>query len=71
MANVLTAPIPGVVLEIKVTEGQIVAENETILVLESMKMENDITTYYGGTVSKILVKKGDTVNSEDALVEIE
>ena len=71
MANIITAPIPGTILDIKVTEGQKVGENETLLVLEAMKMENEIPSSCAGTVSKILVKKGETVNTNAALVEIE
>ncbi len=62
------APMPGSVLEVKVKEGDKVEEGDVLLVLEAMKMENEIIASQGGTVAKVMVKKGDTVNSEDPLV---
>lgn len=70
MSNVMKAPIPGMVWEINVVEGQKVAVDELVLVLEAMKMQNDILSLYEGTVSKIYVKKGDTVNVNADLIEI-
>jgi len=64
------APMPGSVLEVKVKEGDKVEEGEVLLVLEAMKMENEIIASQGGTVTKVMVKKGDTVNSEDPLVAL-
>jgi len=62
------APMPGSVLEVKVSAGDEVSEGDVLLVLEAMKMENELTASQAGTVSEVLVKKGDTVNSGDPLV---
>lgn len=68
-ANV-NAPMPGSIIEVKAVNGQEVKEGELLLILEAMKMENEITSPVSGTVEQILVKKGDTVNSGDKLVVI-
>ncbi len=62
------APMPGSVLEVKVSAGDEIKEGDVLLVLEAMKMENELTASQSGTVSEVLVKKGDTVNSGDPLV---
>lgn len=65
------APLPGTVNEIKVTVGQEVKVGETIVVLEAMKMENNIDAERGGKVQAIKVAKGDTVMEGSILVTIE
>ncbi|MFY9446279.1 MAG: biotin/lipoyl-containing protein [Dethiobacteria bacterium] len=62
------APIPGPVIEVKVQEGDRVNAGDVLLIIEAMKMENEITVPQGGVVSRVLVKKGDTVNTGDTLV---
>lgn len=62
------APMPGSVLEIKVQAGDQVQKGDVLLVLEAMKMENEIAASQDGTVAEILVNKGDTVVIEDPLV---
>lgn len=62
------APMPGSVLEVKVKAGDTISEGDVLLVLEAMKMENELTASQGGTVAEVLVKKGDTVNSGDPLI---
>lgn len=64
------APMPGSVLEVKVKEGDSVNEGDVLLVLEAMKMENELTAPQAGSVSEVLVKKGDTVNSGDPLITL-
>ena len=64
----LKAPMPGSVLEVKVSEGDSVKDGDVLLVLEAMKMENELTASQPGTVSQVLVKKGESVNSGDPLV---
>lgn len=62
------APMPGSVLEVKVKEGDVVKDGAVLIVLEAMKMENELTAPQDGTVFSVLVKKGDTVNSGDPLI---
>ncbi len=65
------APMPGTILEIKVALEQEVKEGATLIVLEAMKMENEIYAPSSGRISEIPVNKGDSVNSGDVLVVIE
>lgn len=64
------APMPGSVLDIKVKKGDQVKQGDVLLVLEAMKMENEIVASQDGTVMDVLVGKGDTVSMEDPLVII-
>lgn len=63
------APMPGMVLEILVTEGQNVAEGEPLLILEAMKMENVIKSPREGEISKVGVTKGTAIEKNALLVE--
>lgn len=69
-AGAVVSPMPGVILDIKVKEGDSVSEGQTVIILEAMKMENEIVSEFTGTVSAIRVKKGDTVDTDAVLVEI-
>lgn len=64
------APMPGNILDVKVTVGQTVKSGDVLVVLEAMKMENDIVAPCDGTVESIPVKKGDTVDSNALLASI-
>lgn len=64
------APLPGVVTKILVKEGQAVKKGEVVLVLEAMKMENNITAEADGTVSGICVSAGDSVMEGTTLITI-
>ena len=64
------APLPGVVTKILVNEGQAVKKGDTVLVLEAMKMENNITAEADGTVSGICVSAGDSVMEGTTLITI-
>lgn len=68
--NAVKAPMPGNILKISVTVGQKVSEGETLLVLEAMKMENEVTADRSGTVTGIIAAKGQTVETGDPLVVI-
>ncbi|NLA23387.1 MAG: biotin/lipoyl-binding protein [Bacteroidales bacterium] len=66
----ILSPLPGVILDIKVKEGDAVSQGDVILVMEAMKMENNILTEITGTVSSIKVTNGQAVMQNDVLVEI-
>ncbi len=67
----VTSPMPGVILDLKVAKGDTVSEGSTVLVLEAMKMENEISAPCSGVVKDILVTKGASVNTDDLLITIE
>lgn len=67
----LKAPLPGTISEILVQAGQRVNAGETVLVLEAMKMKNNIETETSGTVSAILVKPNDTVKEGEVMLVID
>jgi len=69
--NAVKAPLPGVVVKVCVEAGQVVKSGETVVVLEAMKMANNLTAEKDGTVSAILVKEGDSVMEGTALVAFE
>ena len=64
------APMPGTILAVKASAGQAVKAGDVIVVLEAMKMENDIVAPCDGTVKEIVVAKGTTVNTDDILAII-
>lgn len=66
----VTAPLPGTILKIHVSVGDVVAEGQNLLVMEAMKMENQVMTTKGGEVISIKVKVGDAVQQDDVLIEI-
>ena len=68
--NTVASPLPGTVLRVNVAVGQAVKSGDVLLVLEAMKMENDITAPGAGVVSAIHVASGSTVQTGDALVSL-
>lgn len=66
----VTAPLPGTITEVKVKVGDTVKDGDTVVVLEAMKMQNNIEAESNGTVTAILVNKGDTVMEGDTLITI-
>ena len=66
----VTAPMPGTIVKINVTQGQAVKAGEVLCVLEAMKMENDITAPKDGTVTQVVTSKGANVSTGDPLVVI-
>ena len=66
----LKSPLPGVILEIKVKEGDTVKRGQTLIVLEAMKMENNIDADRNGVIKQILVQQGATVLEGDNLIII-
>jgi len=64
----VTAPMPGTIVDIKVTEGSNVETGQVLIILEAMKMENEIMAPVSGKVVSINVSKGASVNAGDVLV---
>lgn len=69
--RMIEAPMPGLILNIHVREGQAVKEDDPLLILEAMKMENVITSPRDGIIKNITVKKGEAVEKNYVLVEFE
>ncbi len=69
--SAVNAPMPGTVVDVKVSEGDTVSEGDVLLILEAMKMENEIVAPSDGTVSGVHTSKGASVNSGDALITLE
>ncbi len=68
--DAVKSPMPGNILKINVTQGQKVNEGDVIMILEAMKMENEITASKSGTISQIAVSKGQVVETGTPLVYI-
>ncbi len=66
----IPSPMPGTILAVSVSVGQAVKAGDVLMVLEAMKMENDIVAPCDGTVKQVLVSKGATVNTDDVLAVI-
>lgn len=66
----VTAPLPGIVYDVKIKEGDEVKQGQSLFTLMAMKMENDITSPRNGVVKEIKVKKDDNVSKGDVLVVI-
>ena len=69
-ANKVTAPMPGTILEVKVTAGQSVKKGDVICVLEAMKMENDIPAPCDGVIASVNVQKGASVAANDVIATL-
>ncbi|MBI2650086.1 biotin/lipoyl-binding protein [Candidatus Woesearchaeota archaeon] len=67
----ITAPLPGIVYEVKTKQGTDVKQGQSLFTLMAMKMENDITAPRDGTIKEVKVKKDDNVNKGDVLAVIE
>lgn len=70
-AEVVSAPMPGNILDIKVKAGDSVKKGDVLLILEAMKMENEIMAPRDGSVAGVHVNKGDSVESGKALVSLQ
>jgi biotin carboxyl carrier protein len=66
----IKAPMPGLVLDVAVTEGQEVKEGDRILILEAMKMENSILIHTNATIKRVAVTAGQAVDKGQVLVEL-
>jgi biotin carboxyl carrier protein len=67
----IKAPMPGLVLEINVKEGDDVLEGQKILILEAMKMENSILIHTNAKIKKVIVASGQAVDKGQVLIELE
>lgn len=66
----IVAPMPGSIININVSAGQAVKAGDVLIILEAMKMENDITAPCDGVVKQVVTSKGATVNTDDILLVI-
>ncbi|NLJ45139.1 MAG: biotin/lipoyl-binding protein, partial [Treponema sp.] len=69
-ASSVKAPMPGTILGVKVAPGQAVKKGQVLLILEAMKMENEICAGGDGTVAAVRVQAGQSVNTGDPLVDM-
>ena len=69
--NAIKAPMPGLILEVSVSEGQEVKENDPLLILEAMKMENSIVSPRSGKIKSVVAIKGAAVEKGQLLIEFE
>jgi biotin carboxyl carrier protein len=67
----IEAPMPGKIIDILVEEGGEVKEGESIIILEAMKMQNEISSHVTGEIKSVVVKKNDSVMKDDVLIEIQ
>lgn len=68
---VMRAPLPGLVIDVLVQEGELIDTDSTVIILEAMKMESEIHSILKGRVKKVLVAKGDSIQEGDPLIEVE
>jgi biotin carboxyl carrier protein len=69
--ELIGAPMPGKIVDVMVESGAKVKEGEALLILEAMKMQNEISSPVSGIVKKVHIRQQDIVNKEDLLIEIE
>lgn len=67
----VAAPLPGVIMKVAIAVGASVKKGDSLLIMEAMKMENNIQAEKDGVVKNILIKEGDNVLQGDILIEIE
>jgi len=68
--NAVVSPMPGKIVSIKVKKGDVVKSGDVVIILEAMKMEQEIKSSLEGTVEDIPIAEGDTVKKEQALITI-
>lgn len=68
--QVVKAPMAGTILNVKVNVGDKINVGDTLVILEAMKLENDVKSQVSGTVTKILVSKGTAVKNGDPIIEV-
>ncbi|MDR3653961.1 MAG: biotin/lipoyl-binding protein [Paludibacter sp.] len=70
-ANTIKAPLPGSIIRLVAKEGDTVKEGDLLLIMESMKMENNILSEKNGVIKRIRVSAGEAVMQDDILIELE
>ena len=70
-SDIVKAPMPGTILSVNVKEGQIVSSGDVLLVLEAMKMENEIMAPRDGVIAQVNVNKGESVESGSPLISLQ
>ncbi|MFC4635302.1 acetyl-CoA carboxylase biotin carboxyl carrier protein subunit [Dokdonia ponticola] len=70
-SNALVAPMPGLILDVQVAEGQTVKEGDTLVILSAMKMENSFVSHMDGVIKAVHISKDDAVDKGQLLVEFE
>lgn len=68
--STVVAPLPGTILDIKVTPGTSVKAGQIVIIMEAMKMETEVVAATDGIVDSILVKKGDAVDTDATLITL-
>jgi len=66
----LKAPMPGLVVAIPISEGQVVQKGDVLIILESMKMQNELKSPRPGTISRVRVRPGDSVEHKETLLSV-
>ena len=69
-SGIVSASMPGKVVTVEVAVGDEVAEGQTVLILEAMKMQNEVASQHGGVVEDVLVAAGDRVDAGQALLKL-
>ncbi len=69
--KVIIAPISGKISEVKVKPGETIKKGQTVMIIEAMKLENEIQSPYDGKVVSIAVGKGDDVKNKETLIVLE
>jgi biotin carboxyl carrier protein len=67
---ILKAPMPGLIIAVPVVEGQLVEKGETLVILESMKMQNELRAPYAGKVVRLRIKAGESVEQKQILLNL-
>ena len=70
VVKTINAPLPGNIFKLNVKEGDTVKKGETLLIMEAMKMENNILAEFDGVVKTVKIKEGDVVLQNDVLIEL-
>jgi acetyl/propionyl-CoA carboxylase alpha subunit len=67
---ILKAPMPGMVVSVPVTEGQAIEKGQTLVILESMKMQNELRAPYAGKVTRLRIQPGESVEQKQVLLNL-